>query len=140
MILDKDSQIIIGTLAGSFQAINIPLDLTKDDKASVAEWRTLAENMLYRIALQLEGRYLDCRRLPWMLEILRGNGRKVVYNGACLHSSHHGVWHWFVINDSGKKRRVVWTETSMGESVLTIAPHESDFEFIGLLKELVCRG
>lgn len=137
MILNGDNQIIVGSLAGSIQAINIPLDLSEDDKARVAEWRILAENMLYRIALQLDGRFLDCTRLPWMLNVLRGNVRRVVYNGACLHSSH-GVWHWFVIHDGSRKRRVAWTETSGGESVLTIVPHESDFEFIFLLKELIC--
>lgn len=137
MILDQDNQIIVGSLAGSIQAINIPLELSEDDKARVAEWRILAENMLYRIALQLDGRFLDCSMVPWMLNVLRGNGRKVVYNGATL-DSRQGVWHWFVIHDSGSKRRVAWCETNSGENALTIAPHESEFDFIFLLKELIC--
>jgi hypothetical protein len=132
VIEETESQIVVGQLAGSIQAISIPFELTDSDKLKLEEWRMLAENMLYRIALFLDGRLLDTSVVPWMAAMLARDGRKVFYACACIDSDEY-ISHWFVLQDKSVKRRVVWAMIR-GQNVLTIVPHESDFEFIGVLK------
>jgi hypothetical protein len=137
VILERESQIVVGQLAGSIQAISIPFELTDSDKLKLEEWRVLAENMLYRIALFLDGSFLDTSTVPWMAAMLARDGRKVSYVCACI-DSREWISHWFVMDDGEYKRRVVWS-VARGVNVVTIVPHESDFEFIGVIKEIIGR-
>ena len=130
--MEKESQIVVGTLAGSIQAISVPNKLTAKDRLMLEEWRVLAENMLYRIALFLDGRFLDTSMVPWMAAMLSSDSRKVSYVGATIDSREY-VGHWFVLQDGGNKRRLVWS-VARDVNVVTIVQHESDFEFIGVLK------
>lgn len=132
VILEKESQIVVGQLAGSIQAISIPVELTDSDKLKLEEWRVLAENMLYRIALFLDGRFLDTSMVPWMAAMLSRDCRKVSYVGATIDSREH-IGHWFVLQDGDCKRRVIWNVLH-GVNAVVIVPHESDFEFVGVLK------